>query len=467
MRTMEQHIVRAACVAAFVLTMFTNSVTHAAGDEAPADPNQAVIERLEQTIVDATYEKVDFDRIIENIRETYELNIHVSWKMLEEAGVRRDERIEIRLRQVPLATVLDMVLREVSDELHRVGYQVADGIIVISTEEDLGRNTILRAYDISDLIESGYAIRRFSSTPVLSMHVTGREFIGSEQRRSAEKAKVQQAGGGSIFDEPDEDPAQLGTMERIEQIVDLITLNVDPESWDVHGGSIGSIHAIDNVLLIRHTMSGHRKIRTFLDLVRSNRATPLHTDAAIIRLRVDEAAELRAKFADDFPRVPASYVDQLMTGTDLTGLMFRATDSGASGQRDWFSALTQHELLTGLVPTVGHGINAFQPRVGFTTQGLELIAFPLVLPGGEELILDVQMAWIPAATVSERPVRLASGEAEASIDRVTQRMRTVSTNVKLDFDEGVALTIPAELGEAGPAIGYEDWLVLRVRRAEH
>jgi len=41
-------------------------------------------------------------------------------------------------------------------------------------------------------------------------------------------------------------------------------------------------------------------------------------------------------------------------------------------------------------------------------------------------------------------------------------MRTVSTAVKLELGDAIALSIPSEIGRTGSS-GLEDWLILRVR----
>ncbi|MDY7110471.1 MAG: hypothetical protein SYC29_17715 [Planctomycetota bacterium] len=435
------------------------------GGSGNVDQDAALITRLQTTMVDADYDRTDFDELIDDLRRRHDLNIHVSWKSLEREGIRRDQRMDIHLTRVPLSTLLDLALREAGKAYSELSYSIEGGVIIVSSREDLARNTILRAYDITDLIESGYAIRRFGNTPVLSMEVTGREFFGGEKLKTGGGGGSGGGGGGggSIYGDPGADPTRLTKMERIESIIDLIQENIEPDSWRALGGDVGSIHLTDNVLLIRHTVPGHAKVRAFLELIREARPRPLDADVVIMRLRSDRAAEWREKMGADFPRLDEAYIDELMTTTDDDDLLFRAASSGFNGQRFWFSALTQRDVLTGFRPTVGEAVNAFSPATGFSKEGLELIALPLVTPGGDELTLDVQMAWIPPAIVAERSVRLAPGEAEASIDQVTCSMRTVSTMTRGRLGEGIALSIPDELDDPGRPTRWEDWLILRIR----
>ena len=67
--------------------------------------------------------------------------------------------------------------------------------------------------------------------------------------------------------------------------------------------------------------------------------------------------------------------------------------------------------------------------------------------------------------IAERAVTLASGdtcEATATLDQATRSMRTVSTAVKLELGDAIALSIPAQIADNAPS-AWEDWLILRVR----
>ncbi|UCD76414.1 MAG: hypothetical protein JSV91_05710, partial [Phycisphaerales bacterium] len=271
-------------------------------------------------------------------------------------------------------------------------------------------------------------------------------------------------GGGSIFGDPGDDPDRTTRMERIYTYADLITQSIDPESWVDVGGETGAIRVINNVFLIRHTVSGHQKIKAFLDMLRQIQPRPLDADAIVLHLRSDKAAELRAEVGEDFPRLRGGIVETLLADTEQEEVLFRATSSGFNGQRFWFSALTQREVLAGVRPVVEKQVHAFAPISGFSTEGLEIIALPLIAPGTDDLTLDIQMAWIPRVQIAPRAVTLASDETVASVDQVTSSMRTVSTAVNLQLGEGIALTIPQQLDDAGRSAGWEDWLILRVRR---
>ncbi len=439
----------------------------AAGEgAAPATVDEALMNMLESTLVDAAYDRVDFDRVIDDLRERFNLNIHVSWTALEKVGVRRDQRIEIRLKQVPLATMLKIILREVSDPTDPLTYLVEDGVLVISLGGALREQTVLRSYDVTDLIESGYAIRRFANTPVLGLELTGREFVGGEQRKQAGSGGSGGGGGerGSIFGDPGEGPDRLSVLERIQQIIDMITAHIDPDSWADLGGDIGTVYGFESTLFIQHTLGVHQQIAKLLSMLRATRPEPLDADVAVIRLRADRAVELRQQIGDRFPRLTAEEAAQLALSSKSEGVLFRGTVSGFNGSRLWFSALTQRDVLSGMTATVGQSVNAFAPKTATSTSGLELIVLPLLSPISDEVTVDVQMAWVPNAEISEREVTLGAGSAASTIDQTARSMRTVSAATTVKLGEAIAFSIPAQLNDASIDAEWEDWLIVRVRR---
>jgi hypothetical protein len=441
------------------------------GGSSAAD--EAVLNTLQTAFVDAEYNRVDLSNIIDDLRQKHNLNIHVSWAALEAAGVKRDVRIEIHLKHVALSTLLDILLREARvGGTEQLAYHVQDGVLVISTGEQAREDTILRTYDIADLVESGYATRRFANTPVLGLQVTGREYVGGDVRKESSGGG---GGGAGIYGEPRAERARTSDMERVQQIVDLLENQVDPESWRDAGGSLGSLQVSDSVLYVRHTMRAQQQVGAFLDLMRSNRPVPLDADALIVRLRVDKALAWRRQVGPIFPRLTNAQIDELLKSSDSGGVLFSGSTSGFNGQGMFFNALTQRDVLTGSNAVVAQGASAYMPLTGAATSGLELIVLPLVTPHTEEMTLDVQMAWVPNTQVITRPVALgpvqSSVAAESSgsgsgpsIDETTRSMRTISSTAKVRLGEAIALSIPAELSPDGKSMEWEDWLIVRVRR---
>lgn len=423
--------------------------------------DEAITLMLQNTLVDAAYDRIDLDRVIDDWRDRFGLNIHVSWGQLEKVGVRRDHRIEIKLKQVPIETVLDIVLREADGSNDVVKYIVSSGILMISTEAVVREPRVLRTYDVTDLIESGYALRRFANTPVLGLKLTGREFVGGEARR---EGKSKGGGGGGVFGDPEDDPDHLSEMELMNQIIDLLISIVEPDGWVDNGGETGSVLAYESTLFVRQTIKNHQQIADLFSIIRASYPAPLVGDAAIVRLRLDKAAELRAAFGQKFPHITSEQATQLAWAPNSEGVLFRSTVSGFNGSRLWYSALAQRDVVSGLKATVGDGVNAFVPLTATSTDGFELIVLPLLQPDSDKVTIDVQMAWVPGTKITSRSVALGSASTEGSIDQTLRKMRTVSSATITKLGDAVIFSIPSQLSDSGGTLEYEDWLIVRVRK---
>ncbi|HWB20669.1 MAG TPA: hypothetical protein VG711_10235 [Phycisphaerales bacterium] len=473
MPRLKNHIALSIVASAlFCTSTFAQSTPSSAPPQSSAANSQdALITRLQSTLVDADYDRVDFEKIIDDLRTRYNLNIHVSWNALESAGIRRDQRIEIHLKQIPLSTLLDLLLREAAGSNDPPQFIIQSGIIIITTESLAHEQSVLRSYDITDLIGSGYALRRFANTPVLSLNLTGREFVGGEDRRELEKAAVGSGGASGLFGDPGDEQPRLTSMERVSQIVDLIQENIEPETWRDLGGDQGSLQLFNNTLLINQSLRAHQQIADFLNLLRSTKPAPVNVDAAIVRLRSDRAADLRKSVGNAYPHLTTEQADQLAFSAQSEGVLFRATSAGTNGKGLLLSALTQQEMLSGLNPVVAQNISAFQPVTSDVTSGLELIVLPLISSDSLSITVDVQAAWSPTASVYPRQAAAAapdksvapSADPAAAIDLSKRSMRTVSSAATIRLGDAVALTIPAQLDDRNTSAEYEDLLIIRPR----
>ena len=79
--------------------------------------------------------------MVDFLRDVSGASIFVNWRALETAGVDRNTPVTLDIGQTPLSEVLDKLLAQAAGEAHgkksKLGYAVDEGVIVISTEEDL------------------------------------------------------------------------------------------------------------------------------------------------------------------------------------------------------------------------------------------------------------------------------------------------------------------------------------------
>jgi hypothetical protein len=170
----------------------------------------------------------------------------VNWPRLEAIGVRRAAPVTLTLKGLPLGRVLELVCAQLDPVgAVPVGHHVDRGVIVVSVGSDLAETSVVRIYDVRDLVKA---------------------HVDEELRIERLEAPVTQpAGGGSTLFSP------LGAHgEAIIGLVELIQETVTPLHWREAGGNIGSIRVFGGRLIIMGTPEMHVKVAELLALVRND-----------------------------------------------------------------------------------------------------------------------------------------------------------------------------------------------------
>lgn len=438
--------------------------------------------------ISAEYQGITFHKAIDELRAATGLNIQPNWSRIAAAGVERDSIIDVRLRDVPVSVCLRSILDQAGTDKAELEFDVLDGIVVISTAQDLSRSTIMRIYDVSDLMGSRYGMRRFANTPVLRLELVGGETAGGKIVSGGGSASaggaaqlfggggaggMQQASGTAA---PTPEP-QAADFVDMTTLIDLIQSTTLPESWRDAGGNVGGIRSFQNALLITHTRQAHLEITDLLARLRAAQPAAMTCESAIVRMPLAESTAWRGGIGAAFPRLTTEEFAKTLSGGPAGRLLFRASTAGRNGERLWFSNLTQRDALASYQPVLGDGVCGFMPIMSEVTEGLELLVVPLMRPDESDMTLDVQLAWLPTAAARERIVRVASegttihgggpqvqpeeyAGATAKIEQFTRQMRTVSTLLQGRPGEAIALSIPPQPGEEAQT--SEDWLLIHV-----
>lgn len=181
---------------------------------------------------------------------------HGCWldrRSLEESGVNIDDsEISWHLEGASIATMLEMVLVEFD-----LGYQIRDGILVITTADAAESKLSVVVYDAEHLFSSVVLVEG-------QFNVQLREAL-----QPLLQATAGLAGGDSttIRESIDRVVAKLesnNALARFENAVALLQTQVDPDSWEINGGS-GTISCLNQQLIVRQSESTHRKVRKFLE----------------------------------------------------------------------------------------------------------------------------------------------------------------------------------------------------------
>jgi hypothetical protein len=143
-------LARIACATALLSitpTFFLPTATTRAAEIAPAGSRQA----LGQVVHELDVDGVALVKVIDFLRNVSGVNLVVNWKTLESAGVMKDTPISLRVREVTLRKMLQLVLSQASPN-SPLSYGIDSNVIQITTQEDLDKQLITKVYIVDDLV---------------------------------------------------------------------------------------------------------------------------------------------------------------------------------------------------------------------------------------------------------------------------------------------------------------------------
>ena len=205
--------------------------------ERGGETDQATEAILAKQLPELRFDGVPFTDVVDFLRDTTQANIFVNWTAIEGAGVDKNAPITTRLTNVKFAKVLSIILDSAGGGVARLGYTIDDGVITISTQDDLAKNVQTRTYDIRDLLIN---VQDFQGSDVQASNDSG----------DAESAGQSLFGGGSNNNNNNNEQDRTS---RVEQITQLITDTIASDSWKVNGGLIGAVQELSGQLIVTQT----------------------------------------------------------------------------------------------------------------------------------------------------------------------------------------------------------------------
>ena len=192
------------------------------------------------------FDKTPLEDVVEYFREVTKLNFYVNWGALKLQEVTRDTPVSLRVKNVSIATVLDMVTRglNANKDKHSSVYWIVDnGIVLISTGEALDKTTRTRVTDIADILQ---IIPQFKAKRVKPGEVV---------------KKPDENEGDSLFGDPEEEKKDTKELSLVElkakkrkDLIDAIKKTIGEDMWYPDGK--GTIKIIRNKLIITQTLLG-------------------------------------------------------------------------------------------------------------------------------------------------------------------------------------------------------------------
>ncbi len=254
-----------------------------------SDQDRKVRSRLKESIRQLNFDEVELAAVIEYLREISGVNIYVKWSALNAAGITKTTTVNIHLTEVSLEKALRIILEDVGAAAP-LGYVVDSGVISISTQDDLATKTIVRVYDIRDLIvripqftgpRAGIGGRSDRDRDGGGFDGGGRDDGGFDGGRDGGGRGGR--GGGDGFGGDDYEEEQITRVEMIENFIELFKTTIAPDSWQ-NVNEVG-ITELNGQLVITQTAENHEKIVDLLGQLREAHAIVISIETRFISIQ--------------------------------------------------------------------------------------------------------------------------------------------------------------------------------------
>ncbi len=380
-----------------------------------SDANRRTMEKLKQPIP-IQFDANRFENVVEYLRNVTGVNFFVNWKALEGAGIEPGNPITLSLANVPADKALRLILDQLGGDLVPLSFTIDDGVVTISTTENINKNTNIRVYDIRDLLVQA---ANFNDAPDFDLVTI--------TKGNQDKQLGQGGGGGgnqaSLFKQGANTVATR--TELTEQIMNLIQESVDPDGWRKNGGLTSAMSEHNGSLIVTTTSQNHRKILDLLGQLRETRALQINVEARFLLVTqnyldevgvdmditinglgshfspivikqesIDVADRNNTGLTGSFGSSSPGSTSAFSRGIQIAGsylndvqvdLLVRATQANRyaislsaprvtffNGQRAYVLVSTQLAFVSDLTPAVGTGAVGFQPTLSVVSSGIVL-----------------------------------------------------------------------------------------------
>ncbi len=251
-----------------------------AAEAAESEANRTTRKRMRVVLPKLEFSGIRFEDVVQFLRDVGNVNIYVKWPALQTSAIDRAASVNVKLRNVSFEKALKTILDDVGGSTTELRYVLDEGVITISTREDLAQRTVTRVYDIRDLI---VRVPNFQG-PRISLDSTTDNGgddggFGGGGGSTQLFACVGTNGGNASTQE-----TEMTRAELVANILDLIRTTIDRESWVQGGGTVGSVKELGGQIIVTQTSENHRSMLELLGKLREARAIQINVEARFIQV---------------------------------------------------------------------------------------------------------------------------------------------------------------------------------------
>jgi Flp pilus assembly secretin CpaC len=267
--------------------------------------NRQARDRLEDPLKEITADEKGLEVVLNFLRDNMGANIFVNWTALTAAGIERTAPVSVSLKEVPFRKALKTILAQVSTATAQLDYTIDEGIITISTKEDLSSSKyqIVKVFDIRDMLVQPNANITAPRINLQAITSGGGSSSGGGGGFGGGGGGFGGGGGGfggggnsggfggggnsgGLFQDTQTQNSNVSNTEQRSQLVtnlmDTIRSTVAPDSWRDNNGTIGSIRELNGQLIVNQTVDNQLAVYNLLQQLRETRAIQIAVESRLL-----------------------------------------------------------------------------------------------------------------------------------------------------------------------------------------
>lgn len=271
-----------ACIVIFSVFITLPAVIPSAADGVEADRSASASEEksgaersLEKKIQAIEIRRMPLAKFLAHLQQAAAVDLVIRWPELNRIGVYSDSRVTLTLQETTIGQALREGLRLADRGARGATFAIRDGMIVVTTTQDLAKELEVRVYEIRSIIAAppSEAEQREVQEAVAALWKQNYHVFSPPWQRFPRRWAHE--GRSRTLNDRSLPPRERETRDILEQIQELATARrtsklirtlrqtVDPASWQDYGGE-ACIEALDGNLIIRQSAENHVQIAQLL-----------------------------------------------------------------------------------------------------------------------------------------------------------------------------------------------------------
>ena len=314
--------------------------------------------------------------IVTLLAKQAQMKLKVDWAALAARNIKKDKTVKVNLAGCTIGQGLDILVAAWGENGANMGYYINRGVIHVTTATAMRRISMVRTYDVSDLIRMG--TDKPVQTGIASPAQLGAPIYRYDYRDNS---------GGSLFG--DEDDSKSRRMDKMmpftaEGIVRIILETVEPNSW----GTRGSMCPMGPILLVDQSVDAHGKIEVLLAMLRRQfRVSGLMRALTVQAQWVWLDEKVYAKLTSGKAAVTAIISDDILKASKV---VYQGVTKCFNGQVGNLTSGNAQNVVLGYDPVVTDHIIAYRPIVEMVQWGAVLDFKVMLTRNGKQANVELR-----------------------------------------------------------------------------